>query len=114
MLAPAMIAFMTFDATVRARITEMQWVAGWAAPAAGFVFCLLGGWWVARGITAGHERNGLTLGIGVALIELALLIVSGAPFGALYVSALAARIAGGYCGGLVAKRRARRFALQAA
>lgn len=109
-----MIAFMTFDATVRARITEMQWVALWAAPVAGFVFCLLGAWWVGRGIAAGYERNGLALGVGVALIELVFLIASGAPFGVIYVSALAARIAGGYCGGLLAKRRARRFALQPA
>ena len=114
MVAPAMLSFLTFDATVTARITEMQWVALWAAAAAGFVSCLLGGWWVARGIAAGQERNGLALGIAVALIELVLLIASGAPVGALYVSAIAARIAGGYCGGLVAKRRAQRVALQAA
>jgi hypothetical protein len=114
MIVPAMITLQTFDATATARIAEMQWVALWAAPAAGFVFCLLGGWWAARRLTAGHELNGLALGIAVALIELVLLIASGAPFGALYVTALAARIAGGYCGGLVAKRRAQRVALQAA
>ena len=104
MMAPAMIAFATFNATVTARILEMQHVALWSGPAAGFLFCLLGGWWVARGAVAGHERNGLALGAGVALIELVLLTASGAPFGVLYVSASAARVAGGYCGGVLAKR----------
>jgi hypothetical protein len=109
MIAPATITFMTLDATVTARITEMQSVALWAAPVAGFLFCLLGGWWVARGAVAGHERDGATLGIAVALIELVLLIASGAPFGVLYVTSIASRIAGGYCGGLIAKRRVQRL-----
>jgi len=102
MMLPAALAFFTVNATATARILEMQHVALWAGPAAGFVFCLLGGWWVARGAVAGHQHNGLALGIGVALIELVLLVASGAPFGALFVSAIAARIAGGYCGGRLA------------
>ncbi len=106
MMAATIITFATFDATVRARIFEMQRVAVWAGPAAGFVFCFLGGWWVARGVGAGHERNGVALGVAVALIELVFLVLSGAPFGTLFVSAIAARIAGGYCGGRFAKRRA--------
>ena len=57
MMAPAMIAFATFNATVTARILEMQHVALWSGPAAGFLFCLLGGWWVARGAVAVGERR---------------------------------------------------------
>jgi hypothetical protein len=84
---------------------QMQATALWSGPSAGFLFCVLGGWWVARGA---HERDGVVLGTVVAAIDLALLIVSGAPFGALMVSSVVARVAGGYCGGLIAQHRARR------
>ncbi len=69
---------------------------------------MLGGWWVARGASRAHERNGVVLGVAVAVVDLALLIVSGAPFGVLMVSSVVSRVAGGYCGGLIAKRRAQR------
>jgi hypothetical protein len=109
MLAPSVVQFATLNATVTARMFEMQATALWSAPAAGFLFCLLGGWWVARGVEVAHERNGVVLGTAVAVIDLALLIVSGAPFGVLMVSSFLSRIAGGYCGGLIARRRARRM-----
>jgi hypothetical protein len=110
MLVPGAILFGSLDATTTGRMVEVQRLAVWTAPAAGFVFCLLGGWWVARRASNAHERNGLALGVAVALIELALLIASDAPFGLLFVSAIASRIAGGYSGGLLAKRRARAVA----
>jgi hypothetical protein len=106
MMAPAVLTFFSSNATLRLRIVEMQHVALWAGPAAGFAACLLGGWWVARGADAAHERNGVALGSTVALIDLVLLLASGAPFGALLVLSLAARLVGGYCGGLLAKRAA--------
>jgi len=101
-VVPGGIAFAFTDATVTARIIEMQQLALWTAPAAGFASCLLGGWWVARGAIAGHERNGLVLGLGVAVIDLVLLVASGAPLGALLASSALSRIAGGYCGGKIA------------
>ena len=61
-----------------------------------------------RGVNVAHERNGVALGTAVAIIDLALLIVGGAPFGALMVASFLSRIVGGYCGGMIALRRARR------
>ena len=110
MLVPSLAQFATLKATVTARMFEMQATALWSAPAAGFLFCLLGGWWVARGASAAHERNGVVLGSAVAVIDLALLIVSGAPFGVLMASSVVSRVAGGYCGGMIAWRRARHVA----
>jgi hypothetical protein len=103
-LVPGALVFFALDATVTARLIGMAQLALWTAPAAGFAACALGGWWVARGASAGHERNGLALGIAVALIDLALLVANGAPFGVLMVTSIVARVAGGYCGGVLAKR----------
>jgi hypothetical protein len=87
------------------QITEAQRLALWVAPLAGFVACGLAGWWVSRGTFADTERNGLTLGVAVAAFDLALLAVSGAPFGVLMVLSAIGRIAGGYLGGWWAGRR---------
>jgi hypothetical protein len=106
-VVPAVIVFATFDATVTARIIEMQRLTLFSAPTAGFVFCLLGGWWVARRATADPARSGLVLGIAVAAIDLVLLTASGAPFGMLTVTSIVGRIAGGYCGGVLAERGTR-------
>ena len=107
MLAPALAQFAMLKATVTARMFEMQATALWSAPAAGFLFCFLGGWWVARGAGVAHERNGVVLGLAVAVIDLALLIVSGAPFGVLMASSVMSRIVGGYCGGIIARHHPR-------
>jgi len=107
MLVPAMVPFVTMKATVTARMFEMQDVALWSGPAAGFVFCLLGGWWVARGASAAHARNGIALGIAVAAVDLVLLVASGAPIGTLMASSVASRVLGGYCGGAIARTFAR-------
>src|SRR5687767_9227694 len=77
MLVPSLVQLATLKATITARILEMQAAALWSAPAAGFLFCLLGGWWVARGVEVPHQRNGVVLGAAVAVIDLALLIASG-------------------------------------
>jgi hypothetical protein len=108
MLVPALAPFAMLEATVTARMFEMQATALWSAPVAGFLFCVLGGWWVARGASGANERNGVVLGAAVAVIDLALLIVTGAPFGVLMASSVVSRVAGGYCGGMIAKRRAQR------
>ena len=106
LLFPTLVAFATLKATVTARMFAMQDIALLSAPVAGFVLCLLGGWWVARGANTAHLRNGIVLGIAVAAIDLVLLIASGAPFGVLMTLSVASRVAGGYCGGAVARRRA--------
>lgn len=100
------VVFATLNATVTLRILEMQRLALLTAPITGFVFCLLGGWWVTRRTTADHVRNGVVLGLVVAAIDLGLLIASGAPVRVLMVTSAAARIAGGYCGGLLARKSA--------
>ena len=86
------------------QILETQRLALWVAPIGGFVACALGGWWVSRGTLRDAERNGLTLGSAVAAFDLTLLIVSGAPFGALMVLSVIGRITGGYVGGWWAGR----------
>jgi hypothetical protein len=108
MLVPSLLQLATLKATITARIFEMQATALWSAPLAGFLFCLLGGWWVARGVGVAHQRNGLLLGASVAVIDLVLLIASGAPFGALMALSFVSRVFGGYCGGTIALLRARR------
>ena len=89
------------------QIMEAQRLAFWVGPIGGFLACALGGWWVARGTFADSERNGLILGVAVAVFDLALLVVSGAPFGALMALSAVGRIAGGYAGGWWAGRRNR-------
>jgi hypothetical protein len=88
-------------------IMEAQRLALWVGPIGGFLACALGGWWVSRGTFDDAERNGLTLGVAVAAFDLALLAVSGAPFGALMALSAIGRIAGGYVGGWWAGRRNR-------
>jgi hypothetical protein len=112
LLTPALVGFALLKATVTARMFELQAIAQWSAPLAGFSFCLLGGWWVARGANAAHERNGLALGVAVAAADLVLLVVSGAPFGVLMVSSVASRVLGGYAGGAIARRRMSRLESQ--
>jgi hypothetical protein len=89
------------------QIMEARRLALWVGPIGGFVACALGGWWVSRGASADAMRNGVTLGVAVAAFDLALLVVSGAPFGALMVLSATGRIAGGYAGGWWAGRRNR-------
>ena len=89
------------------QIMEAQRLALWVGLIGGFLACALGGWWVARGTFADSERNGLILGVAVAVFDLALLVVSGAPFGALMALSAVGRIAGGYAGGWWAGRRNR-------
>jgi hypothetical protein len=110
LLVPGLVGFATIKATVTSRMFEMQAIAQWSAPLAGFVFCLLGGWWVARRASIAHKRNGLALGIAVASTDLVLLVASGAPFGLLMVSSVASRIVGGYVGGAIVRRRMSRLA----
>lgn len=104
-LLPILLASGT--GTLVYQIMEAQRLALWVGPMGGFVVCVLGGWWVSRGTFADAERNGLTLGVAVAGLDLALLVVSGAPFGALMVLSATGRVTGGFVGGWWAGRRNR-------
>ena len=101
-LLPALLA--SGRGTLVYQIMAAQRLALWVGPIGGFLVCALAGWWVAR-LGPDAERNGLALGIIVAVLDLALLTLSGAPFGALMVLSAIGRVAGGYAGGWWAGRR---------
>ena len=102
-LLPALLA--SGRGTLVYQIMQAQRLAFWIGPIGGFLACGLAGWWVARGDLVNAERNGLRLGVAVAVFDLALLTVSDAPFGALMVLSVIGRIAGGYAGGWWAGRK---------
>ncbi|NNE08527.1 MAG: hypothetical protein HKN20_08195 [Gemmatimonadetes bacterium] len=76
-------------------------------PIAGFVFCFVLGWWVARGLASGHLMHGLLLGAGAAAIDIAILVASGAAFEPVFVISNAGRLAAGALGGWLAGRSVR-------
>jgi len=76
----------------------------WVGPISGFVFCLLGGWWVAKRTNRAEVANGFATGLAAAAIDLTLIVVSGAPFHQVYVVANAGRIVAGTLGGWFARR----------
>ena len=79
-------------------------VGYWMGPAAGFALCLVGGWIVARPLTVGHVPRGALLGAMVAVIDVAILMGSGATFQLILVASNVGRIVAGSLGGLVARR----------
>jgi hypothetical protein len=78
----------------------------WVGPIAGFGFCLLGGWWVGRNLSAFHVRNGLFLGISVAVLDITILILSGADFHPIFAVSNIGRVLAGLIGGWLASRSA--------
>jgi hypothetical protein len=84
---------------------DLQRYGRWVGPIAGFVFCLLGGWWVARPLDSDQEWNGLALGLLAATLDVGLLMYAGAPFAWVFVLSTASRIVAGYLGGGVARKR---------
>ena len=84
---------------------DLQRHGRWVGPPAGFLFCLLGGWWVARRMDSDQKWNGLALGLLAAMLDVALLTYAGAPFAWIFVLSTAGRIAGGYLGALARRRR---------
>ncbi len=76
----------------------------WVGPIAGFGFCLLGGWWVARGLAASHVLNGVALGVAVAAIDTAILFFSGAEFQPVFAISNIGRVSAGSIGGWLASR----------
>lgn len=74
----------------------------WVGPIGGAILCLWGGWWLTSNLSAGHVRNGLVLGAAVAVIDIALLVLSGAAFQVVFVASNAARLIAGALGGWLA------------
>lgn len=76
----------------------------WVGPIAGFVTCLLAGWWVAKILNDGHLLHGLLLGFAVALIDIALLFASGEPFMLIFAASNIGRVIAGGLGGWLASK----------
>ena len=76
----------------------------WVGPIAGFVLCVIGGWWVARGLATAHLINGLALGVVAAALDVAILLASGAEFQPVFAVSNIGRLIAGGMGGLLAAR----------
>ena len=83
----------------------------WVGPISGAVLCLLGGWWLTRSLSSGHIVNGLALGAVVAVIDIALLVLSGAAFQIVFVVSNGARLVAGALGGWIASGALRKKAV---
>jgi hypothetical protein len=79
----------------------------WVGPIAGFVLCLVGGWWVAKRLSASHMVNGLALGVTVAVIDIVVLFASGAEFHPIFAVSNIGRVVAGTIGGWLAGRSGR-------
>lgn len=80
----------------------------WVGPISGFVFCLLGGWWVARGLDKAHVANGLILGLVAAGLDLGIYIAIGGGFEPIIVASNVGRVVAGTAGGWLASRTGRK------
>jgi hypothetical protein len=74
----------------------------WVGPIGGFLFCLLGGIWVARGLRASRVLNGFVLGLVVAGIDVAILIAMGATFEPIFAISDIGKVIAGSLGGWIA------------
>ncbi len=81
-------------------------LGAYVGPISGFVFCLLGGYWVARASAPFGVRNGLATGAAAALLDFAIAATMADPFQWLLLLSNAGRIMGGTLGGLLASRKA--------
>ena len=76
----------------------------WVGPIAGFLFTLAGGWWIARSLVNSQVLNGLVLGVVVAIIDISILLLSGAEFLPIFAISNIGRVIAGSLGGLLASR----------
>jgi hypothetical protein len=104
-LIPAGLVIWGGVATAANAEADLQRYGRWVGPTTGFLFCLLGGWWVARRLDSDQERNGLALGLLAATLDVGLLTYAGAPFAWVFVLSTAGRIVAGYLGGGLARKR---------
>ncbi|GJM11575.1 MAG: hypothetical protein DHS20C11_38510 [Lysobacteraceae bacterium] len=75
----------------------------WLGPLAGFVFCLIGGWFVARNLASHQLINGLLVGVVAAIIDIALLFAMGSEFQLIFVASNTGRVVAGLIGGWLGK-----------
>jgi hypothetical protein len=80
-------------------------IGAYVGPISGFVFCLLGGYWVARASAPFGVRNGFVTGLVAALLDFALAATMTNPFQWLLVVSNTGRVVGGTLGGLLASRK---------
>jgi hypothetical protein len=80
----------------------------WVGPISGFVFCLLGAFWVARRVIDSHITNGLALGIAAAALDIGILIAIGTPFKPIFALSNVGRVFAGIIGGWLAGRPQRK------
>ena len=76
----------------------------WLGPLAGFLFCIAGGWFVARTALTDRVMHGLALGATVALIDVALLVAGGSGFEMVFLLSNLGRVLAGAIGGWLATR----------
>ena len=76
----------------------------WVGPIAGFLFTLAGGWWIARRLANSQVLNGFVLGVAVALIDISILLLSGAEFLPIFAISNIGRVIAGALGGWLASQ----------
>ena len=74
----------------------------WVGPIAGFLMTLAGGWWVAKDLANFQLRNGFVLGLVVAMIDISILLLSGADFQLIFAISNIGRVVAGSLGGWLA------------
>jgi hypothetical protein len=76
----------------------------WVGPISGFVLCVAGGYWAARGAGPHYLGNGVAMGLAAALVDVASAVALGASVHVLLVVSNIGRVLGGLLGGLLAAR----------
>ena len=76
----------------------------WVGPIAGFLFTMAGGWWVAKNLANSQVRSGFVLGVVVAIIDISILLLSGAEFLPIFAISNIGRVIAGSLGGWLASR----------
>ena len=74
-------------------------------PLTGFVFCLAGGWWAARG-SARPLASGVGVGVTAALLDLGIGVAFGMGFAPILLASNVGRVLAGSIGGALAARGA--------
>ena len=77
-------------------------LGSWVGPISGFLLCLLGGYWVARGAAPSYIQNGVGVGLAGAALDIGTAIALGAQFAPLLVFSNVGRVVGGTIGGWLA------------
>jgi hypothetical protein len=78
----------------------------WIGPIGGAAYCFIGGYWAARSAGASRILYGVLVGVVAALIDVALLVGSGADFQILFVASNLGRMMAGALGGWASNGRA--------